>query len=137
MPAYVMEELRAAQIRIRAILTQRIGRPDVLVFDASHDWSTPVRGPERTMVFADSQGTRKTEGSRLLVAAHCGDSTAWPDIDAAFESEGFETYGPVSVLGDQCYQSTRRAWFVVPEHPDSEMAVDRTGRAVLGWIATH
>jgi len=137
MPDTRIEDLGVAESRIRGQIIQRLGRNDVLVLQATHDQSAPVRSPDQVVVFADDARTRRTTGTPLLVTVHSDDLTLWPEIDTKLQGEGFERFGPMSLLGDQCYESRMRAWFVVPVHPNASMAVERTGKAVLGWIVNQ
>src|SRR5208282_5124778 len=112
-----IEDLHSGANRIRTRISTRIARPGVVLTEATHDWSSPIRSPDQTIVFTDSARSGRTTGPPLLIGAHCEDASTWPVVSEAFRNEGFEAFGPRSELGDQCYKSTTRALFVVAVHP--------------------
>jgi len=136
MPDLEIEDSQLGVRRIRGRLMGRIGRSDVSVVEISNYQSTPPRGGERIMGYADPGATTVLTGTRLLLMASTPDVSAWPAIDAAFAEEGFEKFGPRAPVGNQCYQHRHRAWFVVPAHPGATLPIEQTGMALLGWIKT-
>jgi hypothetical protein len=131
-----LEEYRPALQRIKAPIEHRLGLPGVtVIMDARRDHSTPPRGPETAFVEFDGPRGRQTiTAQRLLFAARCEDPSAWTRIDKAFGREGFEPFGPRADHGEQVYQSTRWASLIVEEHPGATMAIERTGKAMVGRI---
>jgi hypothetical protein len=131
-----LEEQGPAILRIRALLERRIGLPGVvLTMDARRDYSTPPRGPETAFVeFDGPRGHQTVIAQRLFFAAGCEDPSKWVRIDKGFELEGFEPYGPRADHGEQVYQSKLWATLIVEEHPGATMAIDRTGKAMVGQI---
>ena len=132
---FSFEDLRQGVDRVRAQLQARLAGLDVLLVEAAHDESDPPRTPEPEIVFADGQGSRRTTGLPLLITGRCADPEAWSRIDQALGAEGFERFGPMSVVGAQCYRSRRRATIIVEAHPGAELPVDRTGRPILTTIS--
>jgi hypothetical protein len=134
-----LPEIRTEVQGILSAIQARIGRTDVLLTpNPPTDESQPPREPEQVFVYADSTRTKLTQGTPLLVTARCDDSALWPSIRRAFGQEEFEPFGDASTVGTtraQCFISRTRAWFVAPENPSAKMAIERTGKSVLGWIS--
>jgi hypothetical protein len=133
-----LPETRVEIPLLLGVLHARIGRVDVVLTPRPPtDESHPPRQPEQVFVFADTTRTKQTSATPLLVTAQCDDPRLWPSIRRAFDHSEFEPFGDVSTVGgtqSQCFISRTRAWFVAPENPSAEMAVERTGKSVLGWI---
>lgn len=133
-----LPDLRDEIPRIVAGIRARLPRKDVLLTpNPARDESSPPQQPKEVFVYADSARSPITKGTPLLVTARCDDPTSWGSIARGLKAEGFDPYGGRSTVGPtqaQSFISRTRAWFVAPEHPNPVMAVERTGRAVLGWI---
>ncbi len=110
----------------------------ILTPSPATDESSPPRQPEQVFVYADGSRTKLTQGTPLLITARCDDAELWPSIERAFDAEEFEPFGTSSTVGPtraQCFRSRVRAWLVVPRNPNAKLAVERTGKSVLSWIA--
>ena len=122
------------RIRVRvknALLTVK----GVVVSVANSDALTLLKTPPDVFAYEGAPGGRVVTATPLVIWVRCSDEQSWPRINRTLEKEGFELFGERNRLGSQAYMSTKRAWFVIEEHPGATMAVERTGKAVLGWIA--
>jgi hypothetical protein len=129
-----LEDYADAARRIREDVVRRLNRADVSVTVTNHDETTPTpRNPDQVFVYSDDSLTIQSLGTPLVLTLTCEDPAAWPSIDRTMRVAGFLPFGPRSTLGNQAYQSATRAWFVVPVNPGATRAVDRVGKAVLGW----
>jgi hypothetical protein len=131
-----LEALGPAIARIKASIEGRIGQADMEVMPAvPADHSSPPRGPESAFIeYVGPRGRRTETGNRLLFAAQCDEPAWWERVDRAFADEGFTPFGPRTQSGVQVYQSTRWASLIVEEHPGATMAIERTGKAMVGRI---
>ena len=128
------EEFRPAAERIRASVQARIGSNHVIVSVGTGDAAAPFRTPETVPTYEDADRKRPTNGEPLVLTVICQEASLWHRIDGIMSEDGFVRFGERSSLGLQAYVSTKRACFIVPEHPGATKAVDQTGKAVLGWI---
>lgn len=131
-----IEEFHPAVERIRADILRRIALTGATVVQSYQDQSTPrPRYPEQVIVYSDDGQTARSLGTPLLLTVRSGDPRSRGTVDLEMDRARFERYGPMGAEGAQTYQSIDRAWFIVPVNPNAAMAVDRTGKQVLGWIA--
>ena len=128
------EEFRRAAERIRASVQARIGSNRVTVSVGTADAASPFRTPEKVLTYADADRKRLTDGEPLVLTVSCPEASLWQRIDGIMSEDGFVRFGERSSLGFQAYVSTKRACFIVPEHPGTRVAVKMTGSAMLGWI---
>lgn len=128
------EDFQPASERIRvrvknALLTVK----GVVVSVANSDALTLLKTPPEVFAYEGAPGGRVVTATPLVVWVTCPDEQSWPQINRTMEKEGFEPFGERNSLGSQAYMSTKRAWFIIAEHPEAAMAVERTGKSVLGW----
>jgi hypothetical protein len=131
-----IEEFHPAVERIKADLLRRIASTGATVVLSYQDQSAPTpRYPEQVIVYSDDGQTARSLGTPLLFTVRSSDPQSWGAIDSEMDRARYERYGPMAPDGAQTYQSIDRAWFIVPVNPNAVMAVERTGKQVLGWIA--
>ena len=128
------EEFRPAAERIRASIQARIGDNRVIVFVGTGEAVFPYKTPDQVLTYMDADRKRLTEGEPLVLTAACPETSLWQRVDGIMSEDGFVPFGGRSSLNLQAYVSTTRACFLVAEHPGTPVAVEMTGRAILGWI---
>jgi hypothetical protein len=130
------EDFQPASEKIRVrVKNALLSVKGVFVTIANNDALTLLKTPPKVLAYEGAPGDRVVSATPLVIWVRCSDEQSWPRINRTLEKEGFELFGERNMLGSQAYMSTKRAWFVIEEHPRATMAVERTGKSVLGWIA--